>query len=450
MDRMKHYISILSITALMLMSAKINMAYADNPIVPYIGMADPHIFIFNNNAYLYATRDADSTAQNFIMPDWHIWSSDDLIHWTHERTIKPTETYMGESTSCWATDVAHKNGDYFFYFSNGNINTGVMKASSPTGPFVDALGKPLLNETLTVGKEYDPTLLVDDDPNKTAYIVFGHYRNEDPNLNYYIAKLGDDMTSLAETPKAINIIGENNVLMANDKPNLHKQNGLYYLSAGSHYATATNVYGPYTRKGNSGNNAFGLTSRAHGNYFEWNNQWFHTWCHFHMTKEVARYRESYITYLHYKDNGEMVDDVQFLEKHFSTGVGQYDASWDKIEAEWYMAASNIVKNINPKGSFEIQNIKNGDFLYFPNVKNIDKSSSMTFNLSALNGGIIEVRSQSEKGRVLGSVTIPKAEGCKTYNTFDCKLKHNKGVKDIYLTFKGNNEDMFKLDWFKFN
>jgi len=69
--------------------------HADNPLVPDVGMADPHIHIFNNKAYLYTTRDASKTAESYIMPDWHVWSSDDLINWKHELTILPSETYMG-------------------------------------------------------------------------------------------------------------------------------------------------------------------------------------------------------------------------------------------------------------------------------------------------------------------------------------------------------------------
>lgn len=80
-------------------------------------MADPHIFIFNGKPFLYSTRDLDSLAKGrFIMPDWHIWSTNDLLHWKHERTILPTETYMGKSTDCWATDMGWRNGKYFFIF----------------------------------------------------------------------------------------------------------------------------------------------------------------------------------------------------------------------------------------------------------------------------------------------------------------------------------------------
>ena len=101
--------SLISIVALLGLAASPRVL-ADNPLVPNVGMADPHIHIFNNQAYLYTTRDADPFAKSFTMPDWNIWSSADLIHWQHERTILPVETYMGKSTRCWAPDAATLNG----------------------------------------------------------------------------------------------------------------------------------------------------------------------------------------------------------------------------------------------------------------------------------------------------------------------------------------------------
>ena len=43
----------------------------------------------------------------------------------------------------------------------------------------------------------------------------------------------------------------------------------------------------------------------------------------------------------------MVDDWKFLALHGKTGVGRYDASWPKIEAEWYTGAT---PNPNPSPS----------------------------------------------------------------------------------------------------
>jgi arabinoxylan arabinofuranohydrolase len=422
-----------------------------NPIVPYVGMADPHIFIFDDKAYLYATRDIDSlqTRNKFVMPDWHIWSSQDLIHWDHERTIYPTETYMGKSNDCWATDMGYRNGKYYFYFSNKNLSTGVMISDHPAGPFKDKLGKPLLDTGLTTSKEYDPTILIDDDAERTPYIVFGHHKDNDPLLGYYIARLNEDMISLAEVPRRINFTADLDVMNNDDKPNLHKYKGVYYLSSGSHYATSTNVYGPYTKRGNSGFGKFGLTAQAHGNYFMWNQQWFHTWCKFHLGKEVARYRESYITYVHYKADGTMIDDTVLLSKHFGNGVGQYQADWDRIEAEWYMAGNKIEKGETADG-FQVKSCYDQGYLYFPNIGGLRKNSKISLWVNPHAGGRVEVRSGSITGPLLGILDIP-LESSKEYFMYSGKLKNNSGPQDIYLVFRGDaTKNLFSIDWMKFD
>ena len=418
------------------------LAIAGNPIKKDFGMADPHAYVFNDKVYLFTTRDAVKNAQNFIMPDWHIWSSTDLVNWKHERTIEPIETYMGKSNDCWATETVYKNGKYYFYFSNANKDTGVMISDKPEGPYKDILKKPFLPGNLTPGKEYDPTLLVDDDGN--AYIIFGHYRKNDENLNYYIAKLNNDMLSLSELPQKIIIEGDKNVLQESDKPNIHKRNGIYYLSAGMHYAISNNIYGPYTRIGNSGNNKNGMNQRAHGNYFKWNNQWFNTWCHFHLGKENGRFRESYITYLHYRDNGEMVSDTVLLDKHFANGVGQYDSDWDCIEAEWFMAASKEnIKIENTKRGFSLGNIEQNDYVYYPNIRNVKNKTQLIFNLEVRSSGTIEIREDSLDGRIIGVCSVKKGDKNVAVNI-------NPLINDInmYIIFK-DGDNFCIIDSFSF-
>jgi arabinoxylan arabinofuranohydrolase len=421
-----------------------------NPLVPFVGMADPHIYVFDGKPYLYSTRDIDSlqTKGRFIMPDWHIWSTEDLLHWRHERTILPVETYMGRSRDCWATETATRNGKYYIYFSDKNRTTGVLVSDSPTGPFRDALGRPLLDTGLTSTKEYDPSVLIDDDPAQTPYIIFGHHRDDDPNLRYYIVRLNDDMISLAEKPRRISFTGNEPVLQANDKPNLHKYGGRYYLSAGSHYAVSDSIYGPYRRTGNSGFGVHGLTQQAHGNYFSWNNQWFHTWCKFHLGKETAYYRESYLTYLHYRDDGTMVDDTALLNRHFSNGVGQYSATWDRIEAEWYMAAEGVVKGEHPTG-FEVRSCRNRGYLRYPNIRDVRANDTLILYIRPAAGGWLEARQGGPKGRSLGKVKI-SAGSSKEYVRYALPLVTDAGVLDLWLTFRGRkNQNLFGIDAFRF-
>ncbi|MCB0451219.1 MAG: carbohydrate-binding protein, partial [Confluentibacter sp.] len=175
----------------------------------------------------------------------------------------------------------------------------------------------------------------------------------------------------------------------------------------------------------------------------------HTWCKFHLDPNI-KFRESYITYLHYKDNGEMVDDTHFLDKHFATGIGRYDANWDNIEAEWYMGAEKLEKKESPNGGFEIQKVQNNAILFFSNISNLYNKNSIAFYVASTNKGSIEIREKNKKGRILGTCKITDTGGFGFYKIFSCNLDNLKDVQDICLVFKGKSVDILHLDWLKFN
>lgn len=206
----------------------------NNPIIPGKGVCDPHVHIFNNKAYLYASHDKSVESPTWLMDDWQIWSSEDLVEWKYESTVRPEDTYIGVSDTCWAVDAAERNGKYYYYFSNGNTDTGVAVSDNPEGPFRDELGKPLLPKDLTETHQYDPTVFVDPDTD-IPYIIWGGGKG------YYIARLQEDMISLAEEPHLILVDGKR---AWDDKNFIHKKNGVYYLTWASWYATSDNIYGP--------------------------------------------------------------------------------------------------------------------------------------------------------------------------------------------------------------
>jgi len=425
-------------------------AQAGNPIVPDVGMADPHIHIFKDKAYLYCTRDAGGpTSKTWNMPDWNIWSSPDLIHWKHERTILPTETYIGKSIGCWAPDVARFKGKYYLYLSNRNIDTAVMVADDPAGPYHDALGKPILAQDLTPSKEYDPTVLVDDG---IPYLAFGHHMPasaKGDGLSYYLVRLNEDMISLAEKPRPIQFIGN---LPSDDKPDITRHGDRYYLSAGANYSIADNVHGPYHVRPIVGDDSekYGLNGRAHGKLFDWNNQSFFVWCRFISGKgNEFKYRESLMAYVHYKADGDLVYDRNFLDAHYATGVGQYDAGWDMIEAEWFMASEGNQKTEGPRGGFEISGTKDGSWVAYPNVNNVPADSGMVFHCSSATGGTIEVREDRADGPLLGTCVISATGGWSDYRETGCQLKNSPGTKKVVFVFKGNSADTIHLDWFRF-
>jgi len=172
------------------------------------------------------------------------------------------------------------------------------------------------------------------------------------------------------------------------------------------------------------------------------------------------YRQVTMTYLHYKDNGDMVDDLNFLQessvakegKYYKTGVGNYDAGCEQIESEWFFKrAGALIKKECLSGGFEIQNIKNGDYLNFPNIKNLEANSTISFRVSSAHakGGTIEIRKDSETGKLLGVCNVLGTGSVSTYKTVSCKLKNIQGLANLYLVFKGGEGELMRLDWFSF-
>ena len=450
----------------------VSPATGKNPIVVGQGMADPHIHIYDDTAYLYVGHDRSPHATRFMMVDWNVWTSTDLVNWEHVTTISPNQTYMKDSPTlhplqqrrvelrysgdlaAWACDVIKKDGTYGFFFSNGGTDLGVMLASNPAlSDAKDALGHPLVSakaspsypkadtEVDDTEGAYDPTLLMDDDG--SAYLCFG-YRH--PSLSsYMLARLEDSLYELAEEPRDVIVLPNpktGDSMPGTDKPTLHVRHGVYYLSAGTYYATASQVYGPYTYRGatlphSQKFRTFGLTGQAHGRFFTWHEQSFHVWCMFVDQNNTGvpvpgrtyhRWRESWMTYTHYGDNDTMVDDWRFLDRHGRTGVGQYDATWNKIEAEWYMRSTDCIKyqsdmdrpdrlHVNRLNVNELHNSQQPEFavhflgatssLTFPSVSNLPQSGTLTLSFSRppSNGYMRVYGSAADEGQLFASCRL---------------------------------------------
>ncbi|WP_156167379.1 family 43 glycosylhydrolase [Aurantiacibacter marinus] len=365
---------------------------AGNPIVANQGVNDPHIHVFGDTAYLYASHDKSARNADFIMEDWQVWSSTDLVNWTLRSTLSPEETYLREEpgfASAWATDIAEKNGLYYWYFSEANRQTGVVIGDSPVGPWRDPLGGPLLTEDLTPTHEYDPGLFAQGDD---RYIIFGVW-------DYYLARLGDDMVSLAEEPQRIEIRGAQGPYtfaqgtpydgrLTDDKPFLHYRGGLYYLSWGAFYATSEDLYGPYDYRGvvlTEASFPTGLSTPTwpvsfqqgrHGSFFSWHGQDYFAYCD--ISQSGNRYfRDTFISYVHYRADGSIAPIRVDL-----TGVGEYDAQSGVIEAEEFFANSGFAKQEDAgasNGFVALLDSGSGE-LTFPNIRGLGGKDTLLLHM----------------------------------------------------------------------
>ncbi|TXD67599.1 family 43 glycosylhydrolase [Polaribacter glomeratus] len=416
------------------------MIFSQNPITNAKGVSDPHIRVFNDTIYLYSGHDSSPNDKLWDMKDWRVFSSTNLLDWKLEQTISPKDNYMdNNSIDCWASDASARNGKYYFYFSDKKRGIGVMSSNSPTGPFKDALGKPL------VAPMHDPTIFIDDDKNKTPYIIYG-----DKSDSYYIAELNEDMISTAETPKPIAVNGNlwDKAPKWMDKNYVFKHNDTYYLSWGRDYAISKNIYGPYESAGSFGT-GHKLDEFAHGSFFYWKGQYYHVWCYY--LKNGLKFRETIITYCHVGDDGKIVSDTAFLDKHFKNGVGQYDASWEVIEAEWfYEKSSEIEKKGIQKEGFKLTNVQNKSWVKFANI-NFNQQSKIEVSLKNIQGkGKLEIREGSISGKILGSISVKSLNLKEESQKFIATIKEVVGKKDIYLVFKGNRKFKTEFDSFSFH
>ena len=433
------------------------MGFSQNPIVPKKGLNDPHIHIFKDTAYVYASHDKSIENKKFIMEDWWVWSSPDLVYWTYRNTLKPEDTYIGKPfESCWATDIGFRNGKYYWYFSEGNQQTGVVVGDSPVGPWYDPLGKPLLTSELTPTDEYDMAIFEEDGEH---YIIFGVW-------DYYIAKLNYDMVSLAETPKKIEINnprgpynqdGTNIERPTDDKPFVHKYKDRYYLSWGCFYAMSDNLYGPYEYKDTIiKQESFaegyddptwpnGFLQGRHGSFFEWNNQWYYTYCDISQTGN-RYFRDTFISYIHYKVNGEIatirVDGI---------GVGNYYADQPKIEAEDYFRTEGTLKKQSGENEFVVVTNANKSYLNFPNIKGCNPYSGIDLAVKSPGGGkfTIEIRRDGLEGEVLTTKEINLEQKPDDFNAVNIPLSNLNETENLYFLITQNEGSNLAIDRFNF-
>jgi arabinoxylan arabinofuranohydrolase len=368
--------------------------FSKNPIIPNKGANDPHIRIIDGKAYLSASHDKSAGNTKFIMEDWWLWSSDDLVNWKLEYTLKPEETYIGEPfEGCWATDFVKRNGKYYWYFSERNEQSDMISLAE------------------------NPRMIEITNP-------YGPYNPD----------------------------GKNTEKPTDDKPFLHFYNGKYYLSWGCFYAMADNVYGPYDYKGSiieqesfaPGYDAptwpNGFKQGRHGSFFEWHNQWYFAYCDISQTGN-RYFRDTFISYVHYKENGEIA-----LIRVDGIGVGEYDAN-QTIQAEDYFKAAGITKTENGKIGFEVADIDDNDFLIFNNIKGLKGKRKIEINATLQKNAQIEIHENTPDGKILATFNLGKKNMEQKSISFDFPSVQEK--LNLCFVFKGKGNELLRFDSFSF-
>ncbi|MFD6139237.1 glycoside hydrolase family 43 protein [Promicromonospora sp. NPDC060271] len=439
-----------AVCAVTLLSAP---AQADNPIVQHVYTADPAPLVHNGRVYLYTGHDEDGSTY-FTMRDWRVFSSADMVNWTDHGTPMSLATFAWADADAWAGHVVARNGKFYWYVpvrqrSTGQKVIGVGVSESPTGPFRDAIGRPLVGNG-----EIDPHVLVDDDGQ--AYLYWGN-----PNLWY--VRLNADMISYSGSPTRIplNTAGfgtrtgdPNRPTLYEEGPWVYKRNGTYYnvfaarcCSEFIAYSTAPGPTGPWTYRGtvmptqgSSFTNHPGIIDFAGSSYFFYHNGALPGGGGF--TRSVAVEKFTY--------NADGTIPTLTMT---STGVPQVGTldPYVRQEAETIAWGSGIETEPSGEGGMNVGWIENGDHIKVKGVAFGTGARSFSARVaSATSGGRIEVRLDSPSGPVVGTCTVTGTGGWQTWATSTCPVSGATGTHDVYLRFTGGSGYLFNVNWWQFS
>ncbi|MDX2431084.1 MAG: glycoside hydrolase family 43 protein [Bacteroides sp.] len=248
-----------------------------NPLFPG-WYADPEAIIFGDEYWIYPTFSDDygepdrsrefsdwqkEVQKNTINPQYlkqtffNAFSSTDLSNWTKHSHVLDIKDVKWASYSVWAPSIIQANGKYYLFFGANDIQSdeeyggiGVAVADSPAGPFVDALGKPLIDKFHNGAQPIDQFVFRDDDGQ--IYMYYGGWRHCN------VVKLSKDLLSV-ETFEDGEQFKEITPEKYVEGPFVLKRKGKYYMmwSEGTWggpdysvaYAIADSPLGPFDRIG---------------------------------------------------------------------------------------------------------------------------------------------------------------------------------------------------------
>ncbi len=244
-----------------------------NPIIKTRFTPDPAPVVDGEWLYLFMGHDENAAGETFIMYDWSVARTKDLVHWEDFGTVMSVkETFpWAKEDRAWASQAIKRNGKWYWYVAispkDQNTDTiGVAVADDPRGPWKDALG----GKGLAYGWAFiDPSVFVDDDGK--AWLFWGNCGG-DPGCWY--APLKDNMIELAGEVKPVPGLMDESAfgkpfkkpcgaggwkeICTNfeEAPWIYKVGDTYYLeyAAGGvpehwAYSTAKSIHGPWTYRG---------------------------------------------------------------------------------------------------------------------------------------------------------------------------------------------------------
>ena len=430
--------------------------------------ADPSPLVVGDTLFLYTSHDAspedipdenEKSSAGFFMYDWLLWSTTDMVNWTEHGAVASLKDFPWRSreNGAWAIQTVERNGKYYLYAPLHGHGIGVLEADSPYGPFKDPLGKPLVWDQSN-WYDIDPSVFTDDDGQ--AYMYWG-------NPHTFWAKLGEDMTSLtSEVTKLPHIPNYQ------EGPWFYKRNGHYYLGFASTccpealgYAMSDSPTGPWEWKGyimkptprDRGNHPGIVDYKGHSYVFGQNYDLMHLETFEHherrsvSAQEITYHADGTIQEIPYWLDQQPMKQLHWLNPYQRVEAETMAWGYGLKSAKMGIANTGVVADMpasTGKKNMYIYDINDGEYIRLRGV-DFGKGAKQFQMIAAANGtSTITLHLDSNKGPVIGTVTIGKTGSVEKYRTFNGKVKNATGVHDLYLCFEKTHGDV-RLDWWQF-
>ena len=434
-----------------------------NPIVQTCYTTDPAPLVSGDRLYVYTGHD-ENNADFFWMQEWRCYSTNDMVNRTDHGSPAALETFSWADDRAWAPQCIERNGKFYLYVpahckTSGTMAIGVCVSDSPTGPFVDPIGKPLADGSWDF---IDPTVLIDDDGQ--AWLYWG-------NPKLYYAKLNDDMISFVDGVHQMDMstlpgYTEGPWIMKRQVPVMKKgkvtkkTRGQYYLmyACGGiperiSYAVGNSPVGPWEYKGDimpltdtgSFTNHAGLMDfRGHSYFF------YHTG---KLPGGGGFARSVAVEEFKYNADGTL-PTIPMTEEGVKA-IATFNP-YAKVEAATMAQSKGLTTQQFGDGNVYVSDIHNGDWMMLRNVDfgNVALNRAMkSFTVSAasaLRGGTIELRADSREGDIIASIDITGTNGWENFKEFTTQnVNLPQGIHDLFLVFKGRKgPELFTLDWWE--
>ncbi|WP_442484589.1 glycoside hydrolase family 43 protein [Aeoliella sp. SH292] len=427
---------------------------ADYPIVSHRYLADPSCLVAKDRVYVYCSNDDESPLQgSYNIPNVVCVSSSDMKNWTDHGSVFRAEDATTWAKKTWAPAAIERDGKYFLYFGNGGANIGVAVSDSPTGPFTDPLGKPLITHD-TPGVQparnmwlFDPGVFIDDDGQ--AYIYFGG--NGDDNVR--VAKLNRDMISL-----------DGDVIKMN-APNffeaawVFKHNGKYYFTYSTtpraqmriDYMTGDHPIEGLEYRGIVGDQPpLNFGDNNHAAQFKFKDHWYHVYHNRVVAKEAeipTGFRRNIAFEEFTFDDQGNIEKVTYTED----GVKQHTPldPFKRVEAETFQSQQGVETEVCDDGGMNLSDLSNGDWIKVAGVDFGDGASNFNASVASEGAeGVIELRLDAPDGELIGSCEVGETGGWQSWKEAACELKNTEGVHDLYFVFKGTGDRLPNVDYWQ--